>query len=909
MFKKTILVIFSCLTLIAFIFESTTILLASIVPIASWLLASQFISWKFTFDNKPLMIHLLVFSSITINIIESALHPNEEFTRLNWSLIVILVVFVTASYIIYTMVENVRNVGKAIKATEIIQATLIALIPFGIVGDKIISSPVDNDIKVALLTYHAIDITMFVTAILLLMNASRKNVFYILLSMIGFGNVTFSVMTSFSTISGDMSNNPTAIIVLIYTLYLAVVLTEGYHKKPIQRFEETKVSYLLSSLLILLPVFAFLADGQLVDFYMGLTLVAFATVAFKFYSIKKAQVHHDFINQATNDFWSAVQYVDTHEELEELVTKTIEKNLNFIKDPNCKESIFVAENFTKVFATDSVLPDFEWVALKEIAHITEVSANSISERQAHILFKEKARWELLTQNSSELVFITDINGIVLESSPQTDKYFDFDFVGKEIKETFDVDYKTIGKPQEIQIDENFWDIKIVELKGDTFSEEAKFMIWAGNITDMVKTERFDKVTGLPNANSFQKTNLKNFKSLVSVNLKDFRQINDSYGYIVGDQLLNAIAQRASKIITPDDMLFRNNNDSFIILASCKLDEESVQDKLDQVFGSRFTINDEKTIKLQGNASVVDISEAEFEHFELLRQADTAMGIVKKENLNVIIYNNRMQVKAKDTLELQNKFLKASEDFSANGFEVHFQPIVDKNGKIYSVETLTRWLDSEGKAITFPDIFIGMAENLGLVNKLDEWMIRQGIQFVLNARKAVPDLKLQFNLSPVDLTADKLENLCNVVESLTEPSSVIMEFIETKADFKPLIPILNTMKAKGYGISIDDYGTGESNLQRVMAFPATQIKFAGELIEGAFVNPESMSKQIESMQARGCETIIEKIETWDEMNMLVKAGIDYAQGYLFAKPMPPQEALEWIEGNKINNFEIGLKETV
>jgi diguanylate cyclase (GGDEF)-like protein/PAS domain S-box-containing protein len=415
----------------------------------------------------------------------------------------------------------------------------------------------------------------------------------------------------------------------------------------------------------------------------------------------------------------------------------------------------------------------------------------------------------------------------------------------------------------------------------------------------------DDLTSLPNRRYIQ----KEIESLIQSNkagdetklailfldLDRFKVINDTFGHSNGDILLAEVTKRLKGCLGGNDQLARMGGDEFIFLLKDFENEDYVIEIAERVleqFKYPFTVNSNDFhttvsigIAIYGNN---DITLEEF-----MVYADNAMYKAKSQGKNrYVVYTSDMLHNSIEELMLETDLRKALEN---NEFILHYQPQVCNNlGKILGVEALIRW-NHPRLGLIYPDKFIKLSEETGLITQIGEWVIQQAcIQNKKWQDSGMEPIKIAVNLSTQQFF--KL-NLVYFVKKVLEqtglaPEYLVLEITESMAmDFDYSLNVLRQLKDIGICISIDDFGTGYSSLSYLKKFPIDYLKidrsFVRDIMEDD--NDVNIVKAIITLAHNlRLEVIAEGVETKGQLDFLKKHKCDKIQGYLFSKPIPAEQ---------------------
>ncbi|HXV75268.1 MAG TPA: EAL domain-containing protein [Candidatus Polarisedimenticolaceae bacterium] len=382
-----------------------------------------------------------------------------------------------------------------------------------------------------------------------------------------------------------------------------------------------------------------------------------------------------------------------------------------------------------------------------------------------------------------------------------------------------------------------------------------------------------------------------------LDLDRFKEINDTLGHHVGDELLRKIARRLESLVRESDTIARLGGDEFaVLMPATGLDNA-------QQMARGLALALEEPFQVEGLALQVESSVGITLYPEhgntpsaLIRRADVAMYAAKKERQGVVVYDPEQDFTSIRLLALTGDLRRAIHDSELN---MHFQPKVSaRTGRPLGVEALARWRHPTHGDIP-PDEFVGLAEHSGLIQPLTQWVLETALgQCARWERKGI-SLSMSVNLSARNLLDESLPDwLKALLESTRLPvrrltleitESVIME------DPKRAMDVLTELHKLGVRISIDDFGTGYSSLGYLKKLPATEIKIDKSFVMEMDRNPDDRTivhSTIELAHNLGLSVVAEGVssrQTWEELKRL---GCDTGQGYYFSRPLPADRLVRW-----------------
>ena len=443
------------------------------------------------------------------------------------------------------------------------------------------------------------------------------------------------------------------------------------------------------------------------------------------------------------------------------------------------------------------------------------------------------------------------------------------------------------------------DYFVVLVQDTTEQKLSDELIW--------KQANFDPLTGLLNRRMFRdrlkqeivKSNRTKLPlAMLFIDLDRFKEVNDTLGHAKGDMLLVEAAHRISDSVRETDTVARLGGDEFMIILAQLPDTgqvELITRHLLTRLAEAFDLGSE-SVFLSASIGITfypaDATDAE----QLVRNADQAMYVAKNQGRNGFSYfTYALQEAAQSRLKLINDMRSALT--AGDQFMVYFQPIVDMSSQqIYKAETLIRWQHPVMGMIS-PAEFIPLAEETGLIIEIGDWVFRQAAQWARRWEELTPTgLRISVNMSPLQFRADNnsTDMMIDYMHTLgLTGQSIIIEITEgllLNAESNITDKLLKFRDA-GMQVAIDDFGTGYSSLSYLKKFDIDYLKIDQSFVRNIATDPDDMalSEAIIVMAHKlGLKVIAEGVETEQQRALLAAAGCDYAQGYLFSRPVPPQE---------------------
>jgi diguanylate cyclase (GGDEF)-like protein/PAS domain S-box-containing protein len=413
----------------------------------------------------------------------------------------------------------------------------------------------------------------------------------------------------------------------------------------------------------------------------------------------------------------------------------------------------------------------------------------------------------------------------------------------------------------------------------------------------------DPMTGLPNRTLFMDRISQAIKksrrrenylcAVLFLDLDRFKLINDSLGHIAGDRLLIEVASRLRECLRTEDTIARLGGDEFVILLdNIKNSDDSVNiaQKILNTFRKSFMIDGQEIFS---SASIgIALGGPEYDSpDELLRDADTAMYRAKHLGKNRYeLFGNNLRVHALHQLNLETDLQLALE---RGEFSLVYQPIVDlDNHKLVGFEALVRWQHPE-RGIVNPVDFIPLAEETGLIVQIGWWVIREACLQMYNWILKYPlfsKLSMSVNISSKQFTQhDFVQQIRLVLEEIgLNASNLNLEITEGSVMQDPISVAnkLRQIKEIGVDLMMDDFGTGYSSLNYLRTFPIDILK-----IDRSFINQMNNEAGLEIVKTivnlahnLRMQVVAEGVENGSQSQCLKELGCEYAQGYLFSRPL-------------------------
>ena len=438
---------------------------------------------------------------------------------------------------------------------------------------------------------------------------------------------------------------------------------------------------------------------------------------------------------------------------------------------------------------------------------------------------------------------------------------------------------------------------------------------AGSQTDITNRKVYDPLTGLPNRILFMDRlahSLRRFKrhreydfAVLLLDLDRFKIVNDSLGHHIGDKLLIELAQRLNLCVRDGDTVARFGGDEFTILLdeiTDVSDATRVAERIQEALQSPFILDGHEVFTSASVGIALSATGYEIPN-DVVRDADTAMNRAKAlGKARHEMFDRAMHTQSSRRLQLETDLRRAVE---REEFEVFYQAIVDlTDEKIIGFEALVRWTHPE-RGRVFPDEFVGIAEETGLILPIDRYVMREACRQTKEWQEKFGPLSISVNLSAKQFA---LRDIVYVIDSVLQdtglaPTDLKLEITESALmdNQDSAAEIFHEIKKRNVQLGLDDFGTGYSSLSYLHRFPLDTLKIDRSFVSRMNESPgehEAIVRTIVNLaQNLKFKTVAEGIETIDQLHSLQALDCLYGQGYYFSKPMPAAEAERLLKENR------------
>jgi diguanylate cyclase (GGDEF)-like protein len=433
---------------------------------------------------------------------------------------------------------------------------------------------------------------------------------------------------------------------------------------------------------------------------------------------------------------------------------------------------------------------------------------------------------------------------------------------------------------------------------------------------------YDKTTGLPNQAKFsddlrlaigRRARHGGTITVLSIDLDGFGLANDELGPTLGDELLRAAGGRIVRAARSADVVARRSADEFLVLisdlegepisaASAVTPRQTAQTLargIQEAISRRFVVA-EQEVYLDACVGVSMLStdgpEAGPAAERLLSEAQSALSAARSTGPGTLMFYEDDQGSTPSQLSLISRLRKAIDHHQ---FVMHYQPSVNlHSGQLVGVEALVRWEDPDHGLVP-PGEFIPVAEQTGLIEQIGQWGFAEVCRQAADWQRQGHRFDVAFNLSPRQLQQDDLvEQMLHTIQSTgVDPKRLIIEITESTALREPdrAITIMCQIAQHGLRLAIDDFGVGLSSLSRLREMPAAFLKIDRSFVSDLETSPTGLvmiRTMVQLAENLGMQPHAEGIETKQQLRMLLEAGCDQGQGFLFSKAVPANQILDY-----------------
>ncbi|WP_459947636.1 sensor domain-containing protein [Desulfocastanea catecholica] len=436
---------------------------------------------------------------------------------------------------------------------------------------------------------------------------------------------------------------------------------------------------------------------------------------------------------------------------------------------------------------------------------------------------------------------------------------------------------------------------------------------------LVYQANYDQLTGLFNRHYMQSymhsvfTRAQRHRkkvALIFMDLDNFKQINDTLGHKAGDEILKQTAERLSSQLRGSDMAARTGGDEFtVLLESLEVNAhaEVVARKIVSLFQQPFTV-DGQQIHATISAGISIYPDDGDSHDQLMQCADIAMYQAKENGRNnYCFYSSEMRSSSEEQMIISNhlRYAVAKDELS-----ILFQPKIDiSEGRIVGAEALLRWHSPELGNIS-PNVFIPLAESLGLINDIGTWVLNNACcEAVLWQELSNKRPQVSVNVSPQQF---RTGTLLRSVQDALEMSGLACDLLELEItesllvqDSDKPLSILEHLNRSGISLALDDFGTGYSSLSYLSRFPLQVLKIDRIFIHDLEENKNSralVNAIIAMAHSMNLEVVAEGVENKEQLDFLRRRNVKIIQGFYFSPPVSAEEFRSMLQSSLVNNID-------
>ena len=605
--------------------------------------------------------------------------------------------------------------------------------------------------------------------------------------------------------------------------------------------------------------------------------------------------------------------------------------------------VSLTRHLSNYTATEEIAPLLGTAGSGEIGALT-TAFNRLTARlheREITLVETMQRYQLITENSTDLITKHDPTGVISYASPVSSSVLGIAhdaLIGRSLcefvhPEDFEVVRSAFAEASQAKtlptviyrarhVDQHYvwFETTMRLMKLATGEETKKILCISRDISDRKRMEqrlhelaRTDHLTTLPNrfllderfaGGLAQARREGSMLAMLMIDIDRFKNINDTLGHGMGDALLKLVGSKLKSCIRECDTLARWGGDEFVLLLPGLQDSETavtVAQRCLSALKEPFAI-DGQALHITASVGISVSPDASAEAETLLKNADTAMYKAKARGGDCfIMYSAEMSAGARSRLSMENALFHA---IDRNELLLHYQPLISaKTGRLVGAEALIRWQHPEHGLVS-PGQFIPIAEETGLIDAIGEWVLRTACtQMNLWYGGGLPRIPVSVNLSSRQFRQDTLAKTIKKIldDTAFDPQYLELELTESLLmdDTGRSKTILAELKGLGVSIALDDFGTGYSSLSYLKGFHLDTLK-----IDRTFISELTTSEATASIVratiglAKGLrlKTVGEGVETRAQANFLVKQGCDVLQGFLFARPMEPDAFLSFAQAS-------------
>lgn len=387
-------------------------------------------------------------------------------------------------------------------------------------------------------------------------------------------------------------------------------------------------------------------------------------------------------------------------------------------------------------------------------------------------------------------------------------------------------------------------------------------------------------------------------AVLMLDLDNFKDINDTLGHHVGDEVLVRFAERVSDLLGEDDVFARFGGDEFAVFVRRPTFTE-VRHVANEILSVSYTPLKlaDLDVVVTVSVGVAAVTDDDRESSSVLRRADIAMYAAKRQHAGLECYREELDRRTPERLSLLGDLREA---LDTNALTVHFQPKVDlATSTVIGVEALARW-HHPMRGWVGPDEFIPVAEETGLIKELTDQVLRASLAATRTWRDRGLDLRVAVNLSTLDLLDELLaERIAHRLEQHgLAPELLTLEITESSllSDVPRVMATIGHLHRLGVSLSLDDFGTGYSSLSYLRRLPVSELKVDRSFIANILLEAHDdviVKSTIDLGHNLGLRVVAEGIENNEVLDRLIEVGCDIGQGYGISRPLEVKKFDTWL----------------
>lgn len=385
-------------------------------------------------------------------------------------------------------------------------------------------------------------------------------------------------------------------------------------------------------------------------------------------------------------------------------------------------------------------------------------------------------------------------------------------------------------------------------------------------------------------------------ALLVLNIDRFNQVNESLGTDAGDQLLKAVGRRIAQELRPGDGLARIGADEFVAVLSgisAERDARAVAKRVQDAVGAPLRLR-EHDLLTKTSVGLALCMDSDLPMDELRSRANRALDAARRKGgARAEVYNDSLTSVLREAFIMERRLESA---LIEGRLVAHFQPIVDRAGRLVAAEALVRIREADGTLVP-PAAFIDVAESSGLILPLGRWVLQQAcVQSQQFAQRGLACI-FSVNVSPKQLLQDGFvaDVLSLVQETGAKPCNIMLELTETTVmeNLELARTVLAALRDSGFKIALDDFGTGYSSIATLKSLPFDTLKVDRSFVRdvsSAQAGSATLASIVQMAKAQGLRLVAEGVETEEQCNYVSQLGCEMLQGFFFARPGPAEHLL-------------------